>query len=77
MVMLVVSVLALNRAPMPRRRGTTRAAVPGFDMVRLVVSGIFNNLLLASSPNSTLWSTTTSNLEHKLLNRNARISTQI
>lgn len=76
-IMLVVSVIALYGTPAPGRRGTTRAALPGFDMFRLMVGSIFNNFMLASSPDSTLWSATTSNLEHKLLKQNTRISTQI
>lgn len=70
----VVRVLALNGTPTPRRWGTGGAAVPGFDVFRLTVSGIFNESLLAASSDCTLWSGITSNLEHKLLNKNTLIN---
>lgn len=65
----VVRVLTLDGAPTPRRWGTGGAAVPGFDVFRLAVGRIFNEFLLAASSDCTLWSGTTSNLEHKLLNK--------
>lgn len=73
----VVQVLALDRAPTPWCWGTTRAEVPRFNVFRLMVSSMFNESLLAGSTDSALWSTTTSNLEHKLLNQNTFISTRI
>lgn len=73
----VVLVLAFDGACAPRRWGTSRAAVPGLDVIRLVVGRTSNEFLLAGSSDSTLWSCVTSNLEHKLLNQNVFISTRI